>query len=96
MKTDELKKLRRFEPEVDAWSGNPTMEEWDTGDWVSYYDVEALTREVIALREAAGEALVTMEHAQKFIGWKEKMHPTGQELYAEALTTLRAVLGESE
>jgi hypothetical protein len=59
-------------------------------------DAEAKRVELGRLKEAAREALVTMEHAQKFIGWKEKMHPTGQELYAETLANLRAVLGESE
>ena len=51
---------------------------------------EAAAR-VEQLEAALRETIVTMRHAHVFITSREKMHPTGVELYDELLTKLDAL-----
>ena len=47
-----------------------------------------------ALEAALREVIVTMKHAHVFITSREKMHPTGIELYDELLTKIAALAPE--
>jgi hypothetical protein len=48
--------------------------------------------EITRLRSLIKEAHTTMNHAEVFIGSREKMHSTGEELYRELLYQLEAEL----
>jgi hypothetical protein len=80
MKTDELKKLVETANSKD-YSAAKHQARYELLTKADY-----LAREVIALREAAGELANAVERA------KLHQYPATQ----EALATLRAVLGESE
>lgn len=50
--------------------------------------------ELEALRRLLKEVHTTMNHAEVFIATREKMHPTGQELYRELLEAIDAAIKE--
>lgn len=45
------------------------------------------------MRHLLSEVITTMEHAQTFIRTREKMHPTGIDLYCDLINRIQAVLG---
>lgn len=45
------------------------------------------------MRHLLSEVITTMEHAQTFIRTREKMHPTGIDLYCDLINRIHAVLG---
>lgn len=46
-------------------------------------------------KELLREVAVTMRHARTFITSREKMHPTGVELYDQLLDEIRLEVGET-
>ena len=57
--------------------------------------MEAADR-IEALEAVLREVIVTMRHAHVFITSREKMHPTGVELYDELLTKIAALAPEQD
>jgi methyl coenzyme M reductase gamma subunit len=80
MKTNELKKL---------------VESYEAGDEALEIMAPALAREVIALREAADEALVALQEARSEMRDYADNHPSMKIIF-DAEDALRAVLGENE
>lgn len=48
------------------------------------------------MRFLIGEAITYMSHAEKFIGSREKMHPTGVQQWGELIDSLREVIADSQ
>jgi len=56
--------------------------------------IALLEAENAKLKRLLADAHVTMNHASIFISTREKMHPTGQELYGKLCADIAAALGE--
>jgi hypothetical protein len=109
MKTDELKKLVEaatpgpwelqgrvlWEKLADDVRGNAVcgLEDFNDEDSLLIAAAPDLAREVISLREAAGE-LADAVHNFVYGAWENEVHQ--EEVVIAKLATLRAVLGESE
>jgi hypothetical protein len=65
----------------------------DGHEWTPLYPAPVdQTARIALLERLLAEAHITMNHASIFIATREKMHPTGQELYGKLCADIAAAL----